>query len=66
MQQISSQKHFSLQLSESLFVISGCVIYEIYEKLFMSTEESLHGCTFFSYHDFVPLGFSGKIFNETV
>lgn len=31
-QQISSQKHFPLQLSESLFVISGYVICEIYEE----------------------------------
>jgi len=66
MRQNSLQKHFSLQLSESLFVISGCVICEIYEKeLLMPTWGGAYvDVLFFSYYDFVPQGFPSMIFNE--
>ena len=66
MRQISSQRHFPLQLSENLFMILECVISEIYEEeLLMPTWEGAYVTVlFFSYYDFVLQGFSGKIFNE--
>jgi len=66
MRQISLQRHFPLQLSESLFMILRCVICEIYEEELLTPTWgwSLHDCTLFPYFDFLSQGFSDKIFNE--
>ena len=61
-------RHFPLQLSESLFVILGCIICETYEEeLLMSTWGGAYvAALFFSYYGFVPQGFPGKVFNDAV
>jgi len=68
MWQISLQRHFPLQLSESLFMILGCVICETYEEeLLISTWGGAYvAALFFPYYVFVPQGFPSKVFNEAV